>query len=77
MSKPENRFKCGPVSASTWAKSKTMEDEMVQVYSMNIDKVYKEGDQWKRTNSFTAEDLPKVSLVATEAYKYIQLNSSE
>lgn len=77
MSKPEKRFKCGPVSASILAKSKTVEDEMVQFYSINIDKAYKEGNHWKHTNSFTTEDLPKVALVATEAYKYIRLSSSE
>lgn len=73
MSKPEKRFKCGPISASVWVEAKTVEGEMVKFYPINIDKAYKDGDNWKHTNRFSAEDLPKVALVANEAYKYIRL----
>ncbi len=77
MSKPEKRFKCGPVSASIWCNAKTVEGEMIKFHSVSIDKVYKDGDERKHTNSFAAEDLPKVALVANEAYKYIRLQESE
>jgi len=73
MSRPEKKFKCGPVSASIWAESKTVNGEAVKFYSINITKAYKNGDNWKNTNNFNAEDLPKVALVANEAYKYIRL----
>ena len=76
MSKPQKRFKCGPISASIWAEGKVVEGEMVKFHSINIDKAYKDGDDWKHTNSFAAEDLPKIALVANEAYKYIRLNST-
>lgn len=77
MSKPEKRFKCGPISASIWVESKTVEGEIVKLYSININRVYKDkNDDWKYTNKFRAEDLPKVALVANEAYKYIRLNST-
>lgn len=75
--KPEKRFKCGSVSASIWANAKTVEGEMVKYYSITIDKAYKDGDEWKHTNSFATEDLPKVVLVANEAYKYIRLWETE
>ncbi|HUU16671.1 MAG TPA: hypothetical protein VMW72_05935 [Sedimentisphaerales bacterium] len=77
MSKPEKRFKCGPVSASIWAKAKTVEGEMVKFYSVSIDKAYKDGDEWKHTKSFATEDLPKVALVANEAYKYLRFRSMD
>ena len=73
MSSPEKRFKCGPVSASIWAESKAIDGEMVKLYSINIDRAYKDGGEWKHTSRFNAEDLPKVALVANEAYKYIRL----
>ena len=84
MSKPEKKFKCGPISASIWAEAKTVEGEMVQFYSININRIYKKNNddndnddgEWKYTNRFRAEDLPKVALVANEAYKYIRLNST-
>lgn len=77
MRKPEKKFKCGPISASIWAEGKTVQGEMVKLYSINIDKAYKDGDEWKHTSSFAVEDLPKVALVANEAYKYLRLQESE
>lgn len=77
MSKPGKRFKCGPVSASIWTKAKTVEGEMIKFHFVSVDKVYKDGDEWKHTNSFATEDLPKVALVANEAYRYLRLRSSD
>ena len=77
MSRPEKKFKCGPISASIWAEDKTVESGVVKFYSINITKAYKDGDNWKNTNNFNAEDLPKVALVANEAYKYIRLKSTD
>jgi len=51
--------------------------EKVKIYSVTINKAFKEGDEWKYTNSFNIEYLPKVALVANEAYKYIRLYSPE
>ena len=76
MRKPEKKFSCGPVSASIWANTKTVEGETVKFYSVTITKAYKEGEDWKYTNSFNIEDPPKVALVATEAYKYTRLKST-
>jgi len=77
MRKPEKKFSCGPVSASIWAKTKTVEDETVKFYSVTITKAYKESEDWKYTNSFNIEDLPKVALVANEAYKYVRLRAND
>ena len=77
MSKPIKRFRCGAISASLWVDRKTVEGKPVEYHSIIITKSYKDGDEWKHTNSFSTEDLPKVALLATEAYKYIRLNTSE
>jgi len=77
MQKPEKKFKCGSVSASIWANTKTAHGEMVKFQSVTINKAFKDGDTWKYTESFNIEDLPKVVLVATEAYKYIRLKSTD
>ena len=73
MDRPEKKFCCGPISASIWTETKTLNGEMVKFHSISIDKAYMSGDEWKHTTSFAAEDLPKVALVANEAYKYIRL----
>ena len=80
MRKPEKKISCGPISASVWSKIKTIEGEKVKFNSITINKAYKDGEDWKHTNSFNIEDLPKVTLVANEVYKYIKLkctNSDE
>jgi len=59
MNRPEKKFRCGPITATIWAETKTVNDQMVKFYSIKIDKAYKNEDEWKHTNSFAAEDLPK------------------
>ena len=77
MNRPEKKIRCGPITATIWADTKTVNGEMVKFYTIKIDKSYKQDDEWKHTTSFSAEDLPKVALVANEAYKYIRLTSTE
>ena len=77
MQKPEKKFNCGPISASIWVNTKVMTGEIVNFHSVTINKAFKEGEDWKYTDSFNIEDLPKVSLVADEAYKYLRLKSVE
>jgi len=77
MNKPEKKFNCGSISASIWVNTKVVNGETVKLYSVTINKAYKEGEDWKYTDSFNIEDLPKVALVANEAYKYIRLKSTD
>jgi hypothetical protein len=77
MNKPEKKFNCGSISASLWANTKVVNGEAVKFYSVTINKAYKEEEEWKHTNSFNIEDLPKVALVANEAYKYVRLKSTD
>ena len=77
MNKPEKKFNCGSISASIWANTKVVNSETVKLYSVTMNKAYKEGEEWKYTNSFNIEDLPKVALVANEAYKYVKLKSTD
>ena len=73
MQKPERKFSCGAITASLWAHTKVVNSETITFHSVAINKAYKDAEDWKYTNSFNIEDLPKVALVATEAYKYIRL----
>jgi len=77
MNEQEKKFNCGPICASILANTKVVNGETVKFYSVTINKAYKEGEDWKYTDSFNIEDLPKVALVANEAYKYIRLKSTD
>ena len=50
-----------------------VEDEAVKFYYVTIKKAFKEGEDWKYTEGFNIEDLPKIALVATEVYKHAHL----
>ncbi len=75
--KPDKAFRCGAVQAAIWANRRVIDNAVVEVYSIRIDKSYKTGDEWKRTTSFAPEDLPKVSVVAMACYEHLRLRSSE
>lgn len=74
--KPVTTVHCGPVQGGVWADSKIVNGTMMKFYSIRIDKAYKEGDEWKHTTTFSAEDLPKVSVVAMEAYRLLRVRTS-
>jgi len=75
--RPSKVFRCGPVQAAIWTNQRVMDDAVVEVHSIKIDKSYKAGDDWKRTTSFAAEDLPKISVVAMAVYRHLRLRSNE
>ncbi len=75
--KPDKAFRCGAVQAAIWANRRVIDNAIVEVYSIRIDKSYKAGEEWKRTTSFAPEDLPKVSVVAMACYEHLRLRSSE
>jgi len=75
--KPVKVFNCGPVKAAIWADSRIVNNVMVEVHSIRIDKSYKDGEEWKHTNTFNVEDLPKVSVVAMEIYRFLRVHTSE
>lgn len=77
MSKPEKKFRCGPVTASIFSEARVVNGQMVKFYSTCIDKAYRDGEQWKHTTSFAAEDLPKVALLATEVYRHLRVRISD
>jgi len=76
---PIKVFQCGAVKASIWIDSKVIDNAVVNVHSIRIDRAYKDkkDNEWKYTSTFYLEDLPKVSLVANEAYKFIRLRSPD
>ena len=71
--KPEKKFKAGAVSATVWANE--MRDKQGKgflVYTVAFDRAYMDRDgKWKSTSSLRVNDIPKLQLVAQEAYEYL------
>jgi len=77
MSVPVKKIQCGSIQASVWSNSTEYNNTLVEKFTVKIQKGYKKDNEWKNTQVFTIEDLPKVSIVAIEVYKYIRLKQSE
>ena len=69
MAKPEKIIRAGAVRASIWKNtSKNGQDEY---YSIVLERRYKDGDEWKSTNRYGANDLPKAQLVLAKSFEYV------
>lgn len=72
---PAAKFRAGGVTATVWRNSITREGREVEVFSISVDRAFKQGDEFRHTSSFGANDLPKVQLVVSKAYEFVTLKS--
>ena len=74
--KPEKKFRAGGITATVWQnRGQNKNGEPVTYRTISLERNYKDkNDEWKSTNSFRTNDLPKVAMVAQKAYEYIVLN---
>ena len=75
MSMPIKTFECGTINASIWFETKGDKDKTIDAYVIRISKVSINDEEHIHLNIFNAEDLPKIALLANEAYKHIKLKS--
>lgn len=75
--KPEQKFRSGLVCATIWKKEITKDNQKFDVYSITIDRSYKDGDEWKKTSTFNKHDLLRLQTVLNESVKYLFLNEEE
>jgi len=65
---PAHEIKLGAIRASIWSNRSEGQDVWFKV---SIVRLYRDGDQWKTTTSFSRDDLPLVSKAAEMAYAWI------
>ena len=71
---PAHQFKAGPISAAIWANdAKKADGEMSTFYTITLNRVYKDKDDWKHTNSLRTNDLPRAQLVLQKAFEWLAL----
>ncbi len=71
--KPVAEFKAGTVRATVWMNEIQKDGKPLQLASVSVERSFKDGETWKKTNSFRADDLPKVVAVAWKAYELLVL----
>jgi hypothetical protein len=65
--KPVYEARLGRVKAAVWANH----GESGVWYSVVFSRIYKEGDAWKRSESFSRDDLPLVAKLADRVHTWI------
>ena len=74
MAKPETTFRVGGTSASVFvnkAKGKA------SFRSVTLERRYKDGKQWKSSNSFTLKDVPVAIVVLQMAMYHLVASDAE
>ena len=70
--KPVHELRLSSVKAAIWENKS---EKSGTWYSVTINRLYKKGDSWKRSESFGPGELPLVSKVADMAILWIQAAS--
>ena len=76
---PEMKFRAGAISATVWQnKGQNKEGQPTEYRTISLERGYEDkNDEWKSTNSFRINDLPRAALVLNEAYRYIVLKEMQ
>ena len=67
MNKPVHKIRIGNITASIWAN----EGQKGTFYNVTINRSYKDGDQWKDTNSLNRGDLLVVAKLSDQAHTWM------
>lgn len=62
---PINKIKIGGVTVDTWKNA----GEHADFFTHSLQRSYKQGNEWKNTNSLRTQDLPKAILALQKAYE--------
>ena len=65
--KPAHEIRLGRITAAIWLN----EGSNGAFYNVTISRIYKDGNDWKRSDSFGRDDLPLVAKVADLAHTWI------
>jgi len=69
--KPVHDVRLGAIKAAIWANSTPKGTR----YSVTLTRLYKDGKDWKYSDSFGRDDLPFIEKVADEAFRWICANA--
>ena len=77
--KPIKEFKAGTIKAAIWKEEQEDQGRIVVKHSVKIQKRFfdKTSGEWRDTDYFFANDLPRLRLLAEKAFEYIALRESE
>ena len=65
--KPAHEIRIGAIKAAIWEST----HENVTRHNVTICRLYKDGEQWKSSDSFGRDDLPLLCKVADQAHTWV------
>jgi hypothetical protein len=65
--KPIHEIRMGRIKAAIWQNET---DNGIR-YNVTVGRLYKDGSDWKQTESFSRDDLPVLAKVADQAHTFI------
>jgi len=71
--KPIHEFRLGAIKAAVWKNDTTNGVR----YNVSFSRIYKDGEEWKSTDSFGRDDLLTVAKVADQAHSWIHEQGHE
>jgi hypothetical protein len=69
---PVHEVRMGAIKATIWEN----ETSVGTRHNVNVSRLYKDGDDWKQTESFGRDDLPLLAKVADLAHSWIFENAA-
>ena len=75
---PIKEFRAGSIKAAIWREEVQDQGRAIVKHSVKIQKRYldKNSDEWRTTEYFFPNDLPRLCLVAEKAFEYVALHES-
>lgn len=70
-SKPVKVFKARGVSASVFANTITANGGEFVMHKVNLQRTFKDGDEFKRVSNFGRDEIPVACLLLQKAYEFI------
>ena len=72
--KPIHKFRAGQIVLSVWANEKKIDNQLKTWNSISLEKCYKDGEEWKTTQTFNASDMGNMELLIRKASELININ---
>ena len=74
---PEKQFRIGLVSASVFANEVRTENGKRCIRNVNLQRRYREGEEWKSSTSFGLSDLPNAIRALQLAQEYVEAKEAD
>lgn len=75
MTKPAKKFECGGISVAVWANEIQTDAGPRTVERVTLERRYKDATtgEWKSTNGFRENEIPRAILLLSKAYEALAL----